>query len=328
MPPKINLSEQPATLLPNATLFIEQDTAGNPDPQTAYVQRVVNTDDGITNPKAVRARTVINAETTGAEWAVSGEIVSHSDTLTAGHTATSGVAEKHGLAQVFGGHFQAKDFNAYPSATDVTSVVGVEVNVQGIGPDHPAGHGLRRAVDVIARTAAGNASEGEIGVGVNVRSDTLTGGTFRTAIAVSEGNAPITTGVSVATSGPVALKLSGANSTAQILSEGQPLYGAIFNGSYGKAAVRIGAGQALAMEATATVRMTYAGGVWGFFNGINERVGFDMTSNPGVRVGGQKIVGKRGGPLPPAATDLASAITLLNALRDRLSAGGDHGLFS
>lgn len=324
MPPKINVSEQPTALLPNTLVFVEQNTATCPDPQAVYVQRVVNSDDGITNPKAFRARTVINAETTGAEWAVSGELVSYSDTSTAGHAATSGVAEKRGLAQVFGGHFQAKDFNEYASPSDVTSVVGAEVNVQASGPDHPTGHGLRRGIDLIARTVSGALAEAEIGIGINVRSDTLTNGYFRTGIVVQEGNYPITNGQIISTSGPFGLRLSGPNTTAQIYSEGSPLYGAIFGGTYGKAAIRMGAGQAVAMEATGTIKMTYSGGVWGFFNGATERAGFDMTASPGVRVAGKKIIGPRAAALPPEATDLASALTLINDMRAKLTA---HGLF-
>lgn len=329
MPLKLNLSDRPTAQLPDASVFVEQETATDPAPQNGYFQRVVETDDGAINPKNLRARTVINAETAGAEWAVSGELVSYSDAASPGHAATSGVAEKHGLAQVFGGHFQAKDFNEYASPSDVTSVVGVEINVQGIGPDHPAAHGLRRAVEIIARAITGAASA-EIGIGVNVRSDTLTNGTFRTGIAIQEGNAPITNGQIIATSGPFGLTISGANTTAQFYSIGSPLYGAVFNGTYGKAAIRLAGGQSIAMESTATVRMDYTSGLWRFTNNSAERVSLDMSANPGLRVGGQKVVGKRAAALPPPATDLASAITLLNALRDCLSASGtaEHPLFA
>lgn len=325
----INVSNRPQSQLPDTQVFVEQETSTTPSPQNGYFQRIVETDDGVINPKNLRARTVINYGTTGAEWAVSGELVSHSDTSTAGHAATSGVAEKHGLAQVFGAHFQAKDFNEYVSPNDVTSVVGAEINVQGIGPDHPAAHGLRRAVEIIARAITGAASA-EIGIGVNVRSDTITNGTFRTGIAIQEGSAPIQNGQIIATSGPFGLTISGANTTAQFYSVGSPLYGAIFNGTYGKAAIRVAGGQSIAMESTATVRMDYTGGLWRFLNNTAERVAFDMSANPGLRVGGQKVVGKRAAALPPPATDLASAITLLNALRDRLSASGaaEHPLFT
>lgn len=63
---------------------------------------------------------------------------------------------------------------------------------------------------------------------------------------------------------------------------------------------------------------------------VSNRPQSQLSANPGLRVGGQKVVGKRAAALPPPATDLASAITLLNALRDRLSASGaaEHPLFT
>lgn len=43
-------------------------------------------------------------------------------------------------------------------------------------------------------------------------------------------------------------------------------------------------------------------------------------------VAGTKVVGARGAALPANATDLATAITLVNAIKDRLKATGGHGL--
>jgi hypothetical protein len=56
---------------------------------------------------------------------------------------------------------------------------------------------------------------------------------------------------------------------------------------------------AIAMESTATVRMDYTSGLWRFLNNTAERVAFDMSADPGLRVGGQKVVGKRAAALPP-----------------------------
>lgn len=81
----INVSNRPQSQLPDTQVFVEQETSTTPSPQNGYFQRVVETDDGVINPKNLRVRTVINAETTGAEWAVSGELVSNSNTSTAGH---------------------------------------------------------------------------------------------------------------------------------------------------------------------------------------------------------------------------------------------------
>ena len=149
---------------------------------------------------------------------------------------------------------------------------------------------------------------------MNIRSDTLTNGTFRTGIAIQEGNAPIQNGQIIATSGPFGLTISGANTTAQFYSVGSPLYGAIFNGTYGKAAIRVAGGQSIAMESTATVRMDYTSGLWRFLNNTAERVAFDMSANPACAWG--RRWSASAAALPPRRSDLASAITLLNALRD------------
>lgn len=345
MPPKINVSNAPKAQLPETLVFVSQDTSDDESPATVFIQRVVNTDGGLTNPKALRAKTIVNVDTDQTEWAVSGELDNYSDQGSTGNTATSGVANKYGTASVFGGHFQANDWNIYALNTNVTSVIGAEVNIQAVGLDHPTangGYGNRFCLDVIARTnegvtdwdtAPGNSGDAEIGVGLSVRSDNITNGTFRFGIAVRDGNAPISTGIRVNTRGNYALHMSGANSTAHLYSTGSPTYGAVFGGSYPSGtAIRINAQSHIAFDGMNSIRQGYgvSAGILGFYSGANERAGFDMTASPGVRVAGKKVVGPRAAALPPPAIDLASAITLLNALRDRLSASGaaEHPLFT
>ncbi|MEN2749357.1 hypothetical protein [Sphingomonas sp. T9W2] len=74
-----------------------------------------------------------------------------------------------------------------------------------------------------------------------------------------------------------------------------------------------------------------------FSPGANPRTGalFGVWNNDGIsiggavglQVGGTRVVKPRQAALPPAATDLATAITLLNALRAGVIASTGHGLF-
>lgn len=87
------------------------------------------------------------------------------------------------------------------------------------------------------------------------------------------------------------------------------------------------------MEATATIKTAYIGptAIWGFFSNADERIGFDMSASPAVRIAGSKVLGARGAALPADATDLASVITLANTIKARLSAASgtvEHPLFA
>lgn len=53
---------------------------------------------------------------------------------------------------------------------------------------------------------------------------------------------------------------------------------------------------------------------------------FDLISGYVIRINSQQVVGARGAALPADATDLASAITLVNAIKARLKTTGGHGL--
>jgi hypothetical protein len=54
--------------------------------------------------------------------------------------------------------------------------------------------------------------------------------------------------------------------------------------------------------------------------------GINVTGGKALSVGGQQVVGARGASLPADATDLASAIALVNAIKARLKTSGGHGL--
>jgi len=342
----INVSNRPQSQLPDTQVFVEQITSENAAPVNVYIQRVVGADSGLMNPKALRSVTHIQYDLSQIEYAISGEIVSYSNAGTNSHTAVSGTSFKYGLAGLFGGHFQANEMFKHTDTASVTALVGAEINTPAVGQDHPSandGYGRRFGLDIIARTNEGvanwnvdeedNFGDAEIGTGLSIRTDNVTNGYFRYGMAIRESTSnsnKIGTAARIHTSGSYAIHTSGNNSVAHFYSSGSPQYGAIFSGTYGKAAIRVAGGQSIAMESTATVRMDYTGGLWRFLNNTAERVAFDMSANPGLRVGGQKVVGKRAAALPPPATDLASAITLLNALRDRLSASGaaEHPLFT
>lgn len=308
---------------PKNHVFIRQETADRTDSTTVQVQRIVTTDDGHTNPKAIRAFTQITAGGGDQiEWAISGEVTNSDNTRTGaeGGTAVSGVALKQAANTgiMFGGHFQVKDETG---AATVGGIVGVEINIQANGADSNAN---RIGLDIIAKTyLAGTA--GEFVAAIRIRNNAaVEGGKWTNGILVQDGNQTIMNGIT--------LENSPGTGTGHGMSDtGSKAVGIILGGTYGSAAIRIASGQAVAMEATANIKMTYSSNIWGFFNGASERVGFDMTATPRVRVGGTAVLGARGTALPAAATDLATAITLVNDLRAKLTASSGsvvHPMFA
>lgn len=308
--PFVSICKEGFGTLPKNYLFVQQNTLDRSDASTVQIQRNVNTDDGLSNPKALVVKTTKNDDNTQTEWAISGELDNYSNTASTGDTAVSGVANKYGTAAVFGGHYQAKDWNIFAADTDVTSLVGIEVNTPAVGLDHPTsngGLGSRRSLDIIARTneqvvdwdiAAGNSGDAEIGVGIDVRTDAGTGGYFRYGIVVREtaGNLnSINTGIYTNTSGAYGLRLVGANTSASISVEGDSTIGLNLAGTFTTAALRINASQYIAMDATAGIKMSYGitPTVWSFFNGATERVGFIMTATPTLRINSVSVVGSR-----------------------------------
>lgn len=225
--PLVSLSKTALKLLPANYLFIAQDTTDRADTVTVQLQRNVNTDDGLANPKCLRAVTNVNVNTAQDEWAISGETNNYSDTSSTGVVAVSGVSTKHGLGGVFGGHFQAKDYNLYSTPADVTPLVGVEINAPSIGLDHPSanhGQGNRILLNLIARTneEVTGWTDGETGSALWIKTDATTDGYFRYGMVVDDisqqpGNPnSIGTAILVQTSGPYGIQIKGNNSSAAL----------------------------------------------------------------------------------------------------------------
>jgi hypothetical protein len=283
--PWLNISAADVSA-PKNHAFIRQETADRSDATTVQVQRVVTTDDGHVNPKAFRALTAI----TGGggdqiEWAISGEIENSDNTRVAaeGGTAVSGVALKKAAntGVMFGGHFQVKDETG--SAT-VGGIVGVECNIQGNGADTNSN---RIGFDLIARTYL-SGTAGQFHAGLRVRNSTgESSGRWNNAILIEDGTQSILNGISIATSPGVV--------GVGIQDEGSKAIGLRLAGSYAGSAIQLSAGQYLAMENTNGIKTAFGvtTSVWGFYNGSNERVGFDMTATPRLRVAGVGVVGQR-----------------------------------
>lgn len=257
-------------------LLVQQKTEERNDSTTAQIQRNVNSHDGWSNPKALRVKTNVNVDTSQTEWAVSAELDNYSNTASAGNTALSGVANKFGLGAVFGLHVQAKDYNHYAAATDVTTLVGGETNAPSVGLDHPtanSGYGRRRLHDFIARTnedvatwnnGTGNAGAGETGVGVMIRTDNLTDGYFRYGLVVddmSQAANPnsIGTGIRVKTSGDDGVVIDGINpqTALRVAPTGGTggLYGMRVQGDFGIAAIAVDANERIQLGVNGTTRM-------------------------------------------------------------------------
>lgn len=313
---------------PKNHVFVRQETADRTDATTLQVQRVVTTDDGHTNPKAIRALTSISAGGGDQiEWAISGEVTNSDDTRVAaeGGTAVSGVALKQAAntGTMFGGHFQVKDETGLAT---VGGIVGVECNIQGNGPDT---NGNRIGIDLIARTyGAGDA--GEFTAGLRIRNSASGSGKWTTALLIQDGAQATPTAIAIQNSPGTAVG-------AALTDTGSKANGIILGGTYGGSALRLNAGSYIAMEATGGVKTAFgvAANVWGFYNGASERVGFDMTATPKVRVGGLGVVGARRtgwaaatGTATRTAFDTATATTAqlaerVKALLDDLTT---HGL--
>lgn len=295
---------------PQTYVFIWQTTSARADSVTMRVDRIVDTDDGLSNPKALRVKTYKQHSNTQTEWAISGELDNYSNTASSGETAVSGVANKYGLASVFAGHFQANELYKHTADTAVTGLIGAELNLQAVGLDHPtanAGYGNRRVLDIIARTAESvtnwNVNEGdnygdaEIRSGVVIRTDNITDGYFKYGLVVmqSSGNPnSINTGVQVQTTGIYGFNANGNNSAASYHGAGTVPYGLQLVGTYANAAIQIPEASYMAMEASNVVKMAWGvtASVWGFYSGANERFGI-VTSTGAIRINGLQVVGPR-----------------------------------
>ena len=330
--PMLSLSKYAPDSLPRTMFFVEQQTSMRDDTTTAYVQRVVTTDDGITNPKALKVLTSISAGGGDQiEWAISGEVTNSDNTRTGaeGGTAVSGVARKQAANTgiMFGGHFQVKDETG---AATVGGIVGMEINIQANGADTNSN---RIGIDLIAKTYDVGTS-GEFFAGLRIRNnDSVTGGKWTTGILIEDGSQAILEGISVENS-------PGTGVGFGYSDEGQKSVGLLMAGTYGSAAIRIPSASYIAMEATAAIKTAYGvtSNIWGLYNGANERVGFDMTATPRIRIAGTAILGARKtgwtvatGTATRTAFD-TSTVTLpqlaerVKAIIDDLHSTAGHGL--
>ncbi len=278
--PFVNISDLAEGSLPKNHVFIRHDTAERNDATTIQIQKLVNTDDydgganpAYVNPKALRVLTQVNVDTQQAEYAISGEMTTYSNESSLGCTAVSGTAFKYGITNLFAGHFQAKDMIKVAAPTDVTALIGIEINTPAVGLDHPTANdstGLRRCLEVIARTnevagwdtVSGNYGNGEIGVGMNIRTDNTTDGYFRYGLMVNDvaqkpGNPnSIMTGVAIRTSGQYGMNITGSNTAANIRVVGAGTdYGLKAEGTFAFAAVGIPENQFIQLGVAATERV-------------------------------------------------------------------------
>ena len=309
--PLINVGRQRPVSGTQQYVFIRQDTTDRNDSTTVQIQRIVNSDISATNPNALRVYTEKNDSNTGTEWALSAVLDNHSNTAADGDTAVSGSAFKYGTASTFAGHLQAQEMFKYAAATDVTGLVGAELNVTAVGLDHPTANsstGNRRGWDIIARTATGvtnwdtgtdNKGDGETGIGLHIRTDTASRskGYFRNGMVISEGSGntnPIATAIRIATNGGRSIYITGNVSGQHIEIGGNASYGMVMSGSYSSAALRIPTQTYIAMEATNTIKTAYGvvTNLWSFYNGSTERFAVNMSTGA-LRVNGLEVIAAR-----------------------------------
>lgn len=342
--PYLTITPLGAGVWPKNHVWVYHNTSIRDDPTTVNFQKDVTSSLGYTNPKNLRALTNIAADDGGAEYAISGEIISHNNLWTPGITAVSGTSEKFGKSQVFGGHFQAKDSRIEAVDTDVTSIVGAEINASAIGDDHPTqndGAGLRVALDVRAKTnkaitgwdtAGGNDGVGEIGMGIRVATEgSFPGGELRYGIFVHDGlgNTVRNAGIRIKTTGLYGLDINGSNTTSAIhISPDTSIdYGILLQGSYTIAAVRLATNQKIAFESTGSVKQWYQGATdrMRFEKAGSERVGLELDPTPSLYLNSIQVVTTQQPAISnPASTtggNNAAIISILTALRT-------HGLIA
>ena len=320
----------------NNLLAILQETDTVSGTTTASVQRNVNQDDGAQNPKALRVKTNVNVDTAQTEWAVSGELDNYSDTSSTGNTAVSGVANKFGLAAVFAGHFSASDANTYASAASVTSIIGLEANINALGLDHPtlnAGAGVRLIADIVAKTFSGGINA-EIGCGIRITTENnANGGYLRHGIFIQEssGNSnAITTGIRVVTSGAKGLWINGAHTDSNIELQGDANYGIRFLGTYTNAAIRLANDQYVGWRSNNAIKTRFNTSTTRFeFNNAGTlRCEVELDGTPALFFNGTQVLQTQGAAVADASgggTVDAEARTAINTLLARCRA---HGLIA
>ncbi|MDF1853780.1 MAG: hypothetical protein P1U85_23320 [Verrucomicrobiales bacterium] len=329
---------------PQNHMWVYHNTSLRNDGTTAHFQKVVNTSDGYTNPKNLRASTTINVDDTGAEVAISGEIISNNNLFTPGIASITGTSKKYGRSQVFGGAFQSIDYRIEASDTDVTSVIGAEINTVVIGDDHPTlnqGGGVRVGLDIRSKTnklvadwdtAGGNDGVGELGMGIRVSTESkANGGELRYGIFVQEsfGNIVRTAGMRVKTTGSYGIYLDGSNTVAalNIIPDSAIDYGILLQGSYNTAAIRLATNQKIAWETTGSVKQWYqqSASRMVFEASGTERVGIELDPTPSVYLNSTQVVTTQqpaiANPASSTGSNNTAIISILTALRT-------HGLIA
>lgn len=365
--PFLNVSSIAPSEWPDNLVYVRQDTSKRNSAVCSRIDRIVDSDDGYTNPKALRVYTKVNTNTAQTEWAISGELDNYSDTLSTGNTAVSGVSNKYGAAPVFGGHFQAKDWVKNTLDTDVTSLLGLEVNTPCVGSDHPSSNALgtastslgsRRAIDVISRTnesvsgwdtASGNYGDAEIGVGVHIRQDSSTDGTFRYGQVINEAAANVNsigTGILVSTTGGYGIDISENTAKAGSVGIGLRIKSSgtaglrIENSRGGDPltnGIHLDTGMPIAFDTAGNHSMKYNGGADALEisdSGV-ERVSFRLNATPNIEFSNTQVITTRrtgwGAPSGTATrTTFATGSVTTAQLAERVKALIDdlttHGL--
>ena len=314
--PFISITASPFKNIPQNVVFIQHDNSLRNDEYTFQIQRNVNVDTGYSSPKALRVITTNNVTTaTANEWAGMFEVDNYSNT-TSPNLALGMIGKKFGTAPIFAANPIVWDYNKYAAATDVTGAIGMEINVKAVGLDHPTANrstGNRRALYIVPRTnsdVAGwdtndgtNYGEGEIGAGIYISNDHPESESyFRYGIVVDEvtgSTSKITHGMMIRNTGTNGILINGilngnANSAA-LRIDSDTVWGIMLTGTYSGTAIRIPTGQFISMDGASTIKMSYGtiASIWGFQSGGTERVGFDMTASPHIRIAGTQVVGPR-----------------------------------
>lgn len=294
--PYLTIADEPFKTLPKNHVFVQQDTANRSDAVCVQIQRIVSTDDGNTNPKALRAITVVNDGTGGnqVEYAISGEVENsdNSGTAVEGGTSISGVSLKKaaGTGVMFGGHFQVKDET---DAATVGGIVGVECNIQANGPDTNSN---RIGFDLIARTYEPGTLAGEFSAGLRIRnSSTIDGGKWTNAILIQDG---------VQTT-PQAITIENSPGTIVgygIEDSGQKARGIDLQGQYGIAA--IDAKNSNLTTSDVVIRLKDKGKIQ-FDDASNSFIKWDSAVNSG---GGSLVLGGQSTQTTVGAAGAASAL--------------------
>jgi hypothetical protein len=309
--------------LPQTYMFIRQDTIDRSDLRTVRIERIVNSDNGHTNPNALYVYTQKNHSNAQTEWAFSAVLDNYSNVAAQGDAALSGVARKHGTAPTFARHGQLVEMFKAAASTDLTGLVADEINVVAIGTDNPTANqigstgryiGNRWGLVLIPITntaiagwdaATGNYGHIKAGAAIVIHNDAITRshGTWLNGIVIMEkaGNLnPIDHGIVIHITGGRSLWLTGNVTGSHIQISGNAAYAFVASGTYSGSAWRQNAGETFGLEATNTIKFTYGtvANMLGFYSNVlkptdatGERIGFNMSATPYIRIAGVKVIG-------------------------------------